>query len=82
MLEDRDDSELLELLIDERESELLLRLEEFELSEEDRLENELESELVLDEELLLLALCASTIAAGRNNERADRGMRYLRISPL
>lgn len=82
MLDERDDSELLEWLIDEDEleSELLLRLDE--LSEEDILEDELDSELILEEELLLLALCASTTAAGRNNERADRGKRYLRISPL
>lgn len=81
MLEDRDESELLELLIDERESKLLLRLEELS-DDEDRLENELERELILDELLLLLALCASAAAAGRINERADNGMRYLRISPL
>lgn len=58
-------------------------LEGFELSEEeDMLESELETELILDELLLLLALCASAAAAGRINERADNGMRYVRISPL
>lgn len=85
--ETRDDAELLRddsELDDTLDGVLLLRMLD-ELSDEeetldDMLEDMLERELILDE--LLLALCASTAAAGINNERADRGMRNLRITAL